>query len=72
MKSILKAALAAGLAGWLVGAFLKKLVAEKTHALVRNVKPEDVPTVNPVRDAEPNVDEPLQEDELRVAQNSPL
>ena len=31
-----------------------------------------VPIANPLRDAEPNVEEPLREDDLRIAQNSPF
>ncbi len=31
-----------------------------------------VPTLHPLEDAEPTADEPLQPEDLRVAQNSPL
>ena len=34
--------------------------------------PEDLPTLEPVRDAEGQVREPLREEDLRVAQNAPL
>jgi hypothetical protein len=62
MKSILKTLLVTALAGSLFGALLRKFVSQQPR----------VPTVNPVSDAEPNVEEPLQESDLRVAQNSPL
>ena len=62
MKAILKAALFAALSGVLVGALLRRLVADAQR----------IPTLEPVRDAEPNVDEPLEEEDLRVAQNAPL
>ena len=62
MKAILKATLFAALSGVLVGALLKKLLAEATR----------IPTLEPLRDAEPNVDEPLKEEDLRVAQNAPF
>ena len=32
----------------------------------------DFPTVNPVRDADPAVAEPLREEDLRIAQNAPF
>ena len=33
---------------------------------------DDLPTVNPVRDAEPTTAEPLRDEDLRVAQNAPF
>lgn len=61
MKTLLKLALA----GALAAVFFKwaRQWAEDSDAL---------PTLNPVRDAEPNVAEPLQDEDLRVAQNSPF
>jgi hypothetical protein len=70
MKSIFKALLVAALAGGLVGALLRKYAAQPMGAgRARNA---DVPTVNPVTDADPNVEEPLQDSDLRVAQNAPF
>jgi hypothetical protein len=62
MKTILKALLGAAISGAIFGALLRKLANGQRY----------VPTVNPVRDAGPNVEEPLQESDLRVAQNAPL
>jgi hypothetical protein len=62
MKSILKALLGAAISGAIFGALLRKLANGRRN----------VPTVNPVSDAGPNVEEPLQESDLRVAQNTPL
>ena len=72
MKSILKATLAAAIAAGVFGALLGRLVARQAEAFHRLRVSNQVPTVNPVSDAEPNVEEPLQESDLRVAQNSPL
>jgi hypothetical protein len=33
---------------------------------------DDIPVLQPVRDAEPHADEPLKESDLRVAQNAPF
>ena len=62
MKSLLKLALAGALATVLVR-WARRWSSEVAG---------DIPTINPVRDAEPNVAEPLQEGDLRVAQNTPL
>ena len=70
MKDIFKATIAAAVSGWLVGKLLRRLASEQAAKLA--AIPENVPTVNPVRDAEPTVTEPLQDLDLRVAQNSPL
>jgi hypothetical protein len=32
----------------------------------------NLPTLNPLRDAEPNMAEPLRDEDLRVAQNAPF
>ena len=63
MKSSLKALFVAALAGTLFGALLRKLASPGAG---------DVPTLKPASDAEPLLDEPLQQSDLRVAQNSPL
>jgi len=72
MKSILKATLAAAVAAGVFGALLGRLVARQAEAFHRLRVANGAPTVNPVSDAEPNVEEPLQESDLHVAQNSPL
>lgn len=38
----------------------------------RLIQSDSVPTVHPLGDAEPYASEPLQPEDLRVAQNSPL
>ena len=38
----------------------------------QRMQSDSISTVQPVRDAEPSVAEPLQPEDLRVAQNSPL
>ena len=72
MKSIFKVLLVTALAGGLFGALLRKLVSQQLRVLDSPRVPRVVPTLNPVSDAEPNVEEPLQESDLHVAQNSPL
>ena len=72
MKSILKATLAGAVAAGVFNALLSRLVARQAEAFHRLRVADAVPTVNPVSDAEPNVEEPLQESDLRVAQNAPL
>jgi hypothetical protein len=69
MKLIFKTFLVAALAGGLVGALLRKY-AQPLGA--GGARAGDVPTVNPVTDADPNVEEPLQDSDLRVAQNAPF
>jgi hypothetical protein len=58
MKALLKLALAGALAAVLVRWARESL--------------DELPTVNPVRDAEPNAAEPLRDEDLRVAQNAPF
>jgi hypothetical protein len=70
MKLIFKTFLVAALAGGLVGALLRKYGAQSMGP--GGARPSDVPTVNPVTDADPNVEEPLQDSDLRVAQNAPF
>ena len=62
MKTLLKLALA----GVLAAVFVKW-----TRQWMADSR-DDLPTTIPVRDAEPTVPEPLQEEDLRVAQNSPF
>ena len=60
MKTLLNLALA--------GAFAAILVRWARQWSIEN----DLPTLNPVADAEPTVAEPLRDEDLRVAQNAPL
>ncbi len=62
MKALLKLALA--------GAFAAILV-HWTRQWLADAR-DDLPTLHPVRDAGPNVAEPLRDEDLRVAQNSPF
>ena len=72
MKSILRAALAGAVAASVFSALLRRLVAQQAAAYPRLEDADRVPTVHPIADAEPDVEEPLDESDLRVAQNSPL
>jgi hypothetical protein len=72
MKSLFKATLAGAIAAGVFNALLSRLVARQANAFRRRRVANRAPTVNPVADAEPYVEEPLQESDLRVAQNSPL
>ena len=72
MKTILRAAFAGAVAAGVFNALLSRLVARQAEAFRRLSVPDEVPTVKPLADAEPTVEEPLQESDLRVAQNSPL
>ncbi len=72
MKSILRAALAGAVAAGIFSAVLRRLVAQQAAAYRRLGTADRVPTVHPIADAEPHVEEPLEESDLRVAQNSPL
>ena len=72
MKSLLKATFAAAVAAGVFNVLLGRLVARQAEAFHRLRVADRRPTVNPVADAEPYVDEPLNESDLRVAQNSPL
>ncbi len=71
MKFLFKALLVSALAGGLVGSLLRKFAAQPMGA-GGTPAPADVPTVNPVTDANPDVEEPLQDSDLRVAQNAPF
>jgi hypothetical protein len=62
MKYLLKLALAGALAAVFVK-WARQWSTEESDGL---------PTINPVRDAEPTVAEPLRDDVLRVAQNTPF
>ena len=72
MKSLLKATFFAAVAAGVFNALLGRLVARQAEAFHRLRVADRLPTVNPVADAEPYVEEPLTESDLRVAQNSPL
>ena len=72
MKSILRAAIAGAVAAGIFNALLGRLVAQQADAFRRLRIGDHVPTVNPVADAAPSVEEPLEESDLRVAQNAPL
>lgn len=72
MKSILKATLVAAVVAGVFNALLSRLVARQANAVRRRRLAARTPTVKPLADAEPYVEEPLQESDLRVAQNSPL
>ena len=72
MKSILRAALAGAVAAGIFNALLRRLVAQQATAYRRLRVADRVPTVHPIADAEPDVEEPLEEADLRVAQNTPL
>ena len=60
MKTLLRLALAGALVA-LVVRWARQWSAE-----------DGLPTLNPVRDAEPNAAEPLRDEDLRVAQNAPF
>jgi hypothetical protein len=64
MNSILKATLAGAVAAGVFSALLRRQVAQQAEAFHRLRVGDDVPTVNPVADAE--------QLDLRVAQDSPL
>jgi hypothetical protein len=61
-----KIAMAAAVAGALV------IILRKAMAYQRAEREQDLPVLEPVRDAEPAQPEPLAADDLRVAQNAPL
>jgi hypothetical protein len=63
MKTLLKLAFTGALATVLVRWVARRWSTEAS---------DEIPTVNPVVDAEPTVVEPLEGEDLRVAQNSPL
>jgi hypothetical protein len=72
MKSLLKAIFAAAIAAGVFNALLSRLVARQAESFHRLRLADRRPAANPVADAEPYVEEPLKESDLRVAQNSPL
>jgi hypothetical protein len=61
-----KIALAAVLAGVLI------VILRKAFAYERASRADGIPTLQPLQDAEPLKPEPLSDDDLRVAQNTPL
>jgi hypothetical protein len=48
------------------------VILRKALAYERSSRAEQIPTLHPVEDAEPQQAEPLEQQDLRVAQNSPL
>jgi hypothetical protein len=72
MKYIFKAAIAGAVAAGVFDLVLRRLVAQQAEAFHRLTAADRALTVNPVADAESYVEEPLQESDLRVAQNAPL
>lgn len=66
MNHMQKIALAAAVAGALI------IILRKAMAYERAAREDDLPTLQPVQDAEPQRPEPLDSGDLRVAQNSPL
>jgi len=72
MKSLLKATFAAAVAAGVFNALLGRLIARQAEAFHRLRVADRLPTVKPLADAEPDVEEPLRESDLRVAQNTPL
>jgi hypothetical protein len=66
MNHMQKIALAAAIAGALI------IILRKAMAYERAEREGELPTLQPVQDAEPLQPEPLPADDLRVAQNSPL
>ena len=72
MKTILRAILGAAVAASVFSVLLRRLVAQQAEAYRRLGVADHVPTVHPIADAEPDVEEPLEESDLRVAQNTPL
>ena len=82
MKTLFKFGLAAAVTYVLVDALFKRLGADSdddesweqdfTDAAYPPSSIDEIPTLHAVRDAEPQLSEPLREDDLNVAQNSPL
>jgi hypothetical protein len=72
MRAIQKIAMLAVLAGAIVKILRTTRATRGTHATRDRSSIDDVPVLQPVRDAEPNLDEPLQDADLRVAQNAPF
>jgi len=64
MKTILRAILGAAVAASVFSVLLRRLVAQQAEAYRRLGVADHVPTVHP--------EEPLEESDLRVAQNTPL
>jgi hypothetical protein len=76
MKTLLRLALAAALVSGIYASMRRE---NRTRMRARNPAKSRVPPYSPmetaddpIRDAEPEVDGPLTNDDLRVAQNSPL
>jgi hypothetical protein len=48
------------------------IILRKALAYERSSRAEQIPTLHPVEDAQPQQAEPLQPEDLRVAQNAPF
>jgi hypothetical protein len=48
------------------------VILRKAAVYERSSRDDRIPTLHPVEDARPNQEEPLQSEDLRVAQNAPL
>jgi hypothetical protein len=70
MSSTLKLAIAGALMGSIAVVLLKEILQRVEE--IETYEHGDVPVLQPVRDAEPRLREPLSDDDLAVAQNSPL
>ena len=71
MTSTQKIAIAGAVMGSLAVVLIKK-VFDRVEEIENYEFVDDVPVLQPIRDAEPQQPEPLQSDDLFVAQNSPL
>ena len=71
MTSTQKIAVAGAVMGSLAVVLLKKIV-DRVDEIENYEARNDVPVLQPVRDADPERPEPLSADDLPVAQNAPL
>jgi hypothetical protein len=72
MRTIHKIVLLAALASAIVKTLRRTGILHRSRPTRDRSSIDDVPVVQPVRDAVPNIDEPLQDADLRVAQNAPF
>jgi hypothetical protein len=72
MRAIQKIAMLAVLAGAIVNILRRTRAMRGAHATRDRSSIDDIPVLQPVRDAVPNLEEPLQDADLRVAQNAPF
>ena len=70
MTTTHKMAIAGALLGTLAVVLLRKILLRVEE--IESYEHADVPVLHPIRDAEPQLEEPLSPDNLSVAQNSPL